>query len=69
MRRVVQVFFNNDNESLGISDDKNMKISDSDSMLSDVCHVLNTKVWPNLQEGSKDDENLSLYLNSVKNLF
>ena len=48
MRRGVQVFFNNDNESLGISDDENMEISDSDSMLSDVCHVLNTKVWPNL---------------------
>ena len=31
--------------------------------------VLNTKVWPKLQEGSKDDENLSLQLNSVKNLF
>ena len=26
-------------------------------------------MWPKLQEGSKDDENLSLQLNSVKNLF
>ena len=30
--------------------------------------VLNTKVWPKLQKGSKDDENLLLQLNSVKKL-
>ena len=46
-----------------------MEISDGDSVLFDVCRVLNTKVWPKLHEGSKDDENLSLQLNSVKNLF
>ena len=46
-----------------------MEISDSDSVLFYVCRILNTKVWPKLQEGSKDDENLSLQLNSVKNLF
>ena len=46
-----------------------MEIKDDDSVLFDVCCVLNTKVWHKLQEGSKDDENLSLQLNSVKNLF
>ena len=39
-----------------------MEISDGDSVLFDVCRVLNTKVWPKLHEGSKDDENLSLLL-------
>ena len=57
------------NKSSGISDFENMEISDDTSMLFDVCRVLNTKVWPKLQEGSKDNENLSLQLNSVKNLF
>ena len=46
-----------------------MEISDGDSALFDVCCVLNMKLWPKLQEGSKDDENLSLLFNSVKSLF
>ena len=59
----------NNNERLRISNDENMEISDGDSVLFDVCCVLNMKLWPKLQEGNKDDENLSLLFNSVKNLF
>lgn len=46
-----------------------MEISDGDFVLFYACRVLSTKVWPKLQEGSKDDENLSLQLNSVRKLF
>ena len=46
-----------------------MEISDGDFVLFYACHVLSTKVWPKWQEGSKDDENLSLQLNSVRKLF
>ena len=46
-----------------------MDISDGNSVLFHVCCVLNTKVWPKLQGGSNDDENLSPQLNSVKKLF
>ena len=67
--RYSSILSDNNNESSGISDDENMEISDGDSMLFDVCCILNTKVWLKLQEGRKDDENLSLQLNSVKNLF
>ena len=45
-----------------------MELSDGEFVVFDVCPVLNTKVCPKLQEGSKD-ENLLLHLNSVKNLF
>ena len=54
--RCSSLLSDNNNESLRISDDENMEISDSDSVLFDVCRVLNTKVWAKLQEGSKDDE-------------
>ena len=67
--RYSSLLSDNKNESSGISDGENMEISDGDSVLFDVCRALNTKVRPKLQEGSKDDENLSLQLNSVKNLF
>ena len=67
--RYSRILSDNNNESSGISDDENMEINDGDSVLFDICRVLNTKVWPKLQEGRKDDENLSLQLNSVKNLF
>ena len=67
--RYSSLISDNNNESSGISDDENMEIKDDDSALFYVCCVLNTKVWHKLQEGSKDDENLLLQLNSVKNLF
>ena len=67
--RYSSILSDNNNKSSTISDDENMEISDGDSLLFDVYRVLNTKVWPKLQEGTKDDENLSLQLNSVKNLF
>ena len=43
------------NETSGVSDNENMEISDRDSVLFDVFCVLNTKVWPKLKEGSKND--------------
>ena len=67
--RYSSILSDNNNKSSTISDDETMEISDGDSLLFDVYRVLNTKVWPKLQEGTKDDENLSLQLNSVKNLF
>ena len=67
--RYSSIISDNNIKSSGISDDENLEISDGDSVLFDVCHVLNTKVWPKLQEGRKDNENLSLQLNSVKNPF
>ena len=66
--RYSSILSDNNNESSGINDDENMEISDGDSTLFDVCCVLNTNVWPKLPEGKKDDENLLLQLNSVKNL-
>ena len=53
--RYSSLLSDNNNESLGICDDENMKISDSDSVLLDVSLALNTNVWPKLQEGSKND--------------
>ena len=67
--RYSSLLSDNNNENSGINDDKNMEIRDDDSVLFGVCRVLNTKVWLKLQEGSKEDENLQLQLNSVKNLF
>ena len=67
--RYSSLLSDNNNESVGVSDDENMEISDGDSVLFHVCCVLNTKVWPKLLEGSKDDKNLLLQLNSVKKLF
>ena len=52
----------NNNESLGISDDENMEINIGNYANFEVCCVLNTMVWPTLQESSKDDENLLLQL-------
>ena len=56
--RYSSLLSDNNNENSGINDDKNMEIRDDDSVLFDVCRVLNTKVWLKLQEGSKEDENL-----------
>ena len=53
--RYSSLLSDNNNESLGICDDENMEISDGDSVLFEVSLVLNTNVWPKLQEGSKND--------------
>ena len=66
--RYSSILSDNNNESSGISDDENIEISDGHPALFDVCRVLNTKVWSKLLEGRKDDDNLWLQLNSVKNL-
>ena len=66
--RYSSLLSDNYNERLEISDDENIEIIDDDSGLFNVCHVLNTKVWPKLLEGSRDYENLLLQLNSGKNL-
>ena len=52
----------NNNESLGISDDENVEINIGNYANFDVCCVLNTMVWPTLQESSKDDQSLLLQL-------
>ena len=44
--RCARLLSDNNNESSGISDDESMEISDGGSVLFDVCHVLNTNVWP-----------------------
>ena len=56
--RYSSLLSDSNNENSGINDDKNMEIRDDDSVIFDVCRVLNTKVWLKLQEGSKEDENL-----------
>ena len=35
-------------------------ISDGDTVLFDVCHVLQTTVWPQLNDSNKDEEVLSV---------
>ena len=43
---------------------------DGDHVLLDVCHILNTNVWPELSETEENDEdNLSVPLLPVQRIF
>ena len=44
-------------------------ISDDDTVLSDVCRVLNTTVWPQLNDYKKDEEVLSVQLTAINSNF
>ena len=44
-------------------------ISDGDTVLFDVCHVLNTTVWPQLNDSNKDEEVLSVQFTAINSIF
>ena len=44
-------------------------ISDSDTVLFDVCCVLNTTVWPQLNDFDKDEEVLSVQFTAINSIF
>ena len=44
-------------------------ISGGDTVLFDVCHVLNTTVWPQLNDSNKDEEVLSVQFTAINSIF
>ena len=44
-------------------------ISDGDKVLFDACSVLNTTVWPQLNDSNKDAEILSVQLTAINSIF
>ena len=44
-------------------------IGDGDTVLFDVCHVLNTTAWPQLNYSNKDEEVLSVQFTAINSIF